>query len=93
MKDILNLFRRDAEDQPHHHDHAGDNEALGQKVGLLKRSDEGAAGMGAKENEKDRYDVGWVSSSGGRIKERVMEKGTSGVVGAPREESAWSRRW
>lgn len=93
MKDILNLFRRDAEDQPHHHDHAGDNEALGQKVGLLKKSDEGAAGKGAKENEKERYDVGWVSSGGGRIKERVMEKGNSGVVGGPREESAWSRRW
>lgn len=91
MKDILNLFRRDAEDHPHHRDH-GDNEALRQKVGLLKKSDEGAAGTEVREKERDRYDVGAFSGSGGRIKERVMERGGTGG-GFPREESAWSRRW
>lgn len=90
MKDILNLFRRDAEDHPHHHDHAGDNEALGQKVGLLRKTDE-VAGVNGKEWE--RYDVGATSSGGGRVKERVAEKGSTGGVGVPREESVWSRRW
>lgn len=93
MKDILNLFRHDAEDHPHHHDHTGDNEALGQKVGLLRRSDEGTAAIGMKEKEREIYNVEVASIGGGRVKERVMEKGATGGVGAPREESAWSRRW
>lgn len=92
MKDILNLFRHDAEDHPNHHDHAGDNEAFNQKVGLLTKSDKGAAGMGVKESERDSYHMGTASIGGVRVKERVLEKGGPGA-GFPREESAWSRRW
>lgn len=91
MKDILNLFRHDAEDQPHHHDHAGDNEALGQKVGVLRKTDDGAAGMGVNEMGRESYYGEPGGIGGGRVMKRVMEKGST--AGAPREESAWSRRW
>ncbi|MCJ1463870.1 hypothetical protein MMC07_002479 [Pseudocyphellaria aurata] len=93
MKDILNLFRHDAEDHLHHHDHTGDNEALGQKVGLLRRSDEGTAAIEEKEKEREIYNVGVAGIGNGRVKERVMEKGATGGVEALRDESVWSRRW
>ena len=48
MKDILNLFRRDAES----HDDHGDGE-LGAKVGILRKEE--GAGVGGRESELEKW--------------------------------------
>ncbi|KAL8715895.1 MAG: hypothetical protein Q9220_000562 [cf. Caloplaca sp. 1 TL-2023] len=77
MKDILNLFRRDAE---HDHHEAQNHLALGMKGGMLlersARGDEGAGAMGGR--------------SGERTRPIIVEKGEGQ---GRKDEGIYGRRW
>ncbi|CAL8578913.1 hypothetical protein XPA_004678 [Xanthoria parietina] len=81
MKDILNLFRRDAEHE--HHDIGKENLGTGMKGTLLGRS--AAVGGGGGGVSVDNRGTGM------RIQPGVMEKAGAGLK--PRDEGIYGRRW
>lgn len=82
LKDILNLFRRDAEEAHHDDDNVGGVQGgLGVKVGVLRR------------DEMDVVGSGEGGVAGGKEREREREKVSERGGGAAREESVWSRKW
>ncbi|KAL8860538.1 MAG: hypothetical protein Q9178_002890 [Gyalolechia marmorata] len=89
MKDILNLFRRDAEHEHDHHDRHHDWRRDGAGG---KESDLGM-GMGMKGNLLGRGGNFEDRSLGGRGSHQhgIMEKG--GVMGPRRDEGIFGRRW
>lgn len=89
MKDILNLFRRDAEvhadgegrsyGKGGYGDYGGGGVGLGEKTRVLSPVEDG------KEKEGGRVRAGVL-----RVSPPVMEKGRAQQ---PRDEGVWGRRW
>lgn len=81
MKDILNLFRREAENEDGH----GDGGVGGEVRVLSGGGEEGRGGW--------RAEVGDARDQIGVVRGLVREKGRVGVEGATKEDKIYGRRW